>query len=54
MIQMIKTVIGPPTDKEKIIPVARKFAKEILKTFKFWAYDLKMANVVIVTEEHSI
>ncbi|KAJ0726310.1 hypothetical protein HanPI659440_Chr12g0468831 [Helianthus annuus] len=45
----IKTVIWPPTEKEKIIPIARKFAKGILKTFQFWAYDPKMAEAVIVT-----
>ncbi|KAJ0570236.1 hypothetical protein HanHA300_Chr05g0175751 [Helianthus annuus] len=38
----VKSVIWPPTDKEKIIP---------LTNLKFWAYDLKMAEAVIVTEE---
>ncbi|MFS8008811.1 hypothetical protein Hanom_Chr14g01277271 [Helianthus anomalus] len=50
----IKTVIWPPTDKEKIIPIALKFAKGILKTFQFWAYDPKMAETVTVTQEQSI
>ncbi|MFS7986629.1 hypothetical protein Hanom_Chr11g01012581 [Helianthus anomalus] len=31
----IKSAIWPPTDKEKIIPLARKFEKGILKNFKF-------------------
>ncbi|KAM0063148.1 hypothetical protein Hdeb2414_s0003g00087671 [Helianthus debilis subsp. tardiflorus] len=50
----IKSVIWPLTDKEKIIPLACKFEKEILKNLKFWAYDPKMAEAVIVTKEQSI
>ncbi|MFS7937185.1 hypothetical protein Hanom_Chr05g00424671 [Helianthus anomalus] len=49
----IKTVIWSPTDKEKVIPVAPKFDKVVLKNIKFWAYDPKMAEAVIVTEENS-
>ncbi|MFS8007690.1 hypothetical protein Hanom_Chr14g01264031 [Helianthus anomalus] len=50
----IKSVIWPPTDKEKIIPIACKFTKGILRNFEFWAYDPTMAEDVIVTEEQSI
>ncbi|MFS7919541.1 hypothetical protein Hanom_Chr03g00213851 [Helianthus anomalus] len=50
----VKSVIWPPTDKEKIIPISRKFAKGILKNFNFWAYDPKMAEAAIVTEEQLI
>ncbi|MFS7986617.1 hypothetical protein Hanom_Chr11g01012451 [Helianthus anomalus] len=46
----ISSVIWPATDKEKIIPIAKKFEKGILKNFKFWAYDPRMAEAVIVTE----
>ncbi|KAJ0726026.1 hypothetical protein HanPI659440_Chr12g0465591 [Helianthus annuus] len=52
--RIVKSVIWPPTDKEKIIPLTRKFEKGILKNLKFWAYDLKMVEAVIVTEEQSI
>ncbi|MFS7907299.1 hypothetical protein Hanom_Chr01g00069561 [Helianthus anomalus] len=31
----VKSIIWPPTDKEKIIPLTRKFEKGILKKFKF-------------------
>ncbi|MFS7984983.1 hypothetical protein Hanom_Chr11g00993021 [Helianthus anomalus] len=48
---LINTVIWPPTDKEKAIPAAPKFPKGVLKKFKFWAYDPKMGDSVIVTEE---
>ncbi|MFS8024360.1 hypothetical protein Hanom_Chr16g01462321 [Helianthus anomalus] len=48
-----RTVTWPLSDKEKIIPVARKFAKGILKTFQFWAYNPKMAEAVIVPKEQS-
>ncbi|MFS7997275.1 hypothetical protein Hanom_Chr12g01139771 [Helianthus anomalus] len=50
----VKSVIWPPTNKEKIIPLARKFEKGILINFKFWACVLKMAEAVIVTNEQSI
>ncbi|MFS7964882.1 hypothetical protein Hanom_Chr08g00755591 [Helianthus anomalus] len=50
----IRFVISPATDKEKIIPLAKKFERGILKNFKFWAYDPKMPEAVIVTEEQSI
>ncbi|KAJ0786353.1 hypothetical protein HanOQP8_Chr02g0054471 [Helianthus annuus] len=50
----IRSVIWPATDKEKIIPLAKKFERGILKNFKFWAYDPKMAEAFIVTEEQSI
>ncbi|MFS7935257.1 hypothetical protein Hanom_Chr05g00401341 [Helianthus anomalus] len=49
-----RSVIWPATDKEKIIPIAKKFEKGIPKNFKFWAYDPKMVESVIVTEEQSI
>ncbi|MFS7964893.1 hypothetical protein Hanom_Chr08g00755711 [Helianthus anomalus] len=49
-----RSVIWPATDKEKIIPLAKKFERGILKNFKFWAHDPKMPEVVIVTEEQSI
>ncbi|MFS7962843.1 hypothetical protein Hanom_Chr08g00731301 [Helianthus anomalus] len=47
----VKSAIWPPTYKKKIIPISCKFAKGILKNFKFWAYDPKMAEAAIVTEE---
>ncbi|MFS7985017.1 hypothetical protein Hanom_Chr11g00993391 [Helianthus anomalus] len=47
----IKTVIWPSTKKEKIIPVAPKFPKGVLKNFQFWAYDPKMDETVIITIE---
>ncbi|MFS8008871.1 hypothetical protein Hanom_Chr14g01277991 [Helianthus anomalus] len=47
----IKTMIWPPTDKEKIIPTAPKFPNGVLKNFKFWAYDPKMGEAVVVTKE---
>ncbi|MFS7936540.1 hypothetical protein Hanom_Chr05g00416771 [Helianthus anomalus] len=50
----VKSVIWPPTNKEKIIPISRKFEKGILNNFKFWAYDPKMTEAVIVTQEQSI
>ncbi|MFS7955715.1 hypothetical protein Hanom_Chr07g00645891 [Helianthus anomalus] len=50
----VKSIIWPTTDKEKIIPLAKKFERGILKNFKFWAYDPKMAEAVIVTKEQSI
>ncbi|MFS7894010.1 hypothetical protein Hanom_Chr00s001384g01681031 [Helianthus anomalus] len=50
----IKSVIWPPIDNEKIIPLSRKFEKGILKNFKFWAHDPKIAEAVIVTNEQSI
>ncbi|KAM0043277.1 hypothetical protein Hdeb2414_s0010g00339371 [Helianthus debilis subsp. tardiflorus] len=50
----IRSVIWPATDKEKIIPIAKKFEKGILKNFKFRAYDPKMVEAVIVTKEQSI
>ncbi|MFS8008262.1 hypothetical protein Hanom_Chr14g01270601 [Helianthus anomalus] len=50
----IKYVIWPLTDKEKIIPITRKLEKGILRNLKFWAYDPKMAEAVIVTQEQSI
>ncbi|KAJ0813540.1 hypothetical protein HanPSC8_Chr17g0774591 [Helianthus annuus] len=50
----IKSVIWPVTDKEKIIPIVKKFEKGILKSFKFWAYDPKMAEAAIDIEEQSI
>ncbi|MFS7918582.1 hypothetical protein Hanom_Chr03g00202861 [Helianthus anomalus] len=31
----VKTVIWPPTEKEKIVPAALKFPKGVLKNFKF-------------------
>ncbi|KAM0057389.1 hypothetical protein Hdeb2414_s0005g00157641 [Helianthus debilis subsp. tardiflorus] len=49
----VRTVIWPPTDKEKLIPVARKFAKGILKNIQFWSYDLRMAEAMIVTKENT-
>ncbi|MFS8008279.1 hypothetical protein Hanom_Chr14g01270811 [Helianthus anomalus] len=33
----VKSVIWPPTEKEKIIPISRKFESGILKNFKFRA-----------------
>ncbi|MFS7996622.1 hypothetical protein Hanom_Chr12g01132051 [Helianthus anomalus] len=45
----MKSVIWPATNKEKIIPISRKFEKGILKSFKFCAYDPKMAEAMIVT-----
>ncbi|MFS7954477.1 hypothetical protein Hanom_Chr07g00630961 [Helianthus anomalus] len=50
----LKSIIWPPTDKEKIIPLTRKFEKGILRNFKFWAYNPCLAEAVIVTEEQSI
>ncbi|MFS8002967.1 hypothetical protein Hanom_Chr13g01208331 [Helianthus anomalus] len=50
----IRSVIWPATDKGKIIPIAKKFEKGILKNFKFWAYDPKMVEAFIVIEEQSI
>ncbi|KAJ0749929.1 hypothetical protein HanPSC8_Chr05g0203131 [Helianthus annuus] len=50
----VKSVIWPTTDKEKISPISKKFEKGILRNFKFWAYDPKMAEAVIVTEEQAI
>ncbi|MFS7946482.1 hypothetical protein Hanom_Chr06g00536801 [Helianthus anomalus] len=50
----VKSVIWPPTDKEKTIPIEKKFVKGILKNFKFWAYDPKMVEAAIVTKEQSI
>ncbi|MFS7999318.1 hypothetical protein Hanom_Chr12g01164661 [Helianthus anomalus] len=50
----VKSVIWPPNDKEKTIPIARKFAKGILKNLHFWACDPKMAETVTVTQEQSI
>ncbi|MFS7912496.1 hypothetical protein Hanom_Chr02g00130621 [Helianthus anomalus] len=41
----INVVIWPPTDKEKIIPIAPKFAKGILNNFHLWAYDPKMVKL---------
>ncbi|MFS7968769.1 hypothetical protein Hanom_Chr09g00801401 [Helianthus anomalus] len=48
------TVKRNPEFLEFIIPLAKKFERGILKNFKFWAYDPKMAEAVIVTEEQSI
>ncbi|KAJ0618633.1 hypothetical protein HanHA89_Chr02g0055671 [Helianthus annuus] len=50
----VKSVIWPPTDKEKIIPLHHKFEKVILRNLKFWTYDPKMAEAMIVTQEQSI
>ncbi|KAJ0603654.1 hypothetical protein HanHA300_Chr02g0040731 [Helianthus annuus] len=50
----VKSVIWPTIDKEKIIPIAKKFERGILRNLKFWAYDPKMAEDGIVTEEQSI
>ncbi|MFS7953625.1 hypothetical protein Hanom_Chr07g00620891 [Helianthus anomalus] len=50
----VRSVIWPATDKEKIIPIAKKCEKGILKNLKFWADDPKMVEAAIVTEEQSI
>ncbi|MFS8021348.1 hypothetical protein Hanom_Chr16g01426361 [Helianthus anomalus] len=47
----VKSVIWPPTEKEKIIPTTPKFPKGVLKNFKFWVYGPKMGEDVIVIEE---
>ncbi|MFS8023724.1 hypothetical protein Hanom_Chr16g01454821 [Helianthus anomalus] len=44
-----KSVIWPPTAKEKIISLTRKYKKGILRNFRFWAYDACLAEAVIVT-----
>ncbi|MFS7920002.1 hypothetical protein Hanom_Chr03g00219191 [Helianthus anomalus] len=31
----VKSIIWPPTDKDNIIPIAKKFEKGILRNFKF-------------------
>ncbi|MFS8034477.1 hypothetical protein Hanom_Chr17g01581561 [Helianthus anomalus] len=50
----VKSIIWTPTDNKNILPITKKFEKGILKTFKFWAYDPRIAEAVIVTEEQSI
>ncbi|KAJ0804369.1 hypothetical protein HanPI659440_Chr02g0037241 [Helianthus annuus] len=50
----VKSVIWPAIDKEKIIPIAKKYERGILRNLKFWAYDPKMVEAAIVTEEQSI
>ncbi|KAF5783129.1 hypothetical protein HanXRQr2_Chr11g0504321 [Helianthus annuus] len=50
----VKSIIWPPTNKEKVIPLTKKFEKGILRNFRFWAYDPTLAEAVIVTEEQSI
>ncbi|MFS7966890.1 hypothetical protein Hanom_Chr09g00779271 [Helianthus anomalus] len=50
----VKSIIWPPIEKEKIIPLSRKFEKGILKNLKFWEYDSKMVEAVLITEDQSI
>ncbi|KAJ0509028.1 hypothetical protein HanIR_Chr11g0524021 [Helianthus annuus] len=43
----------PPTRKEKTVIFSKKFPKGCIKDFKFWLYDEKMGEAVVVCEDQS-
>ncbi|MFS8016887.1 hypothetical protein Hanom_Chr15g01373791 [Helianthus anomalus] len=44
----LQTVKSPTTQKEKTIPLPKKFPQGCLKYFKYWTYEEKMEEVVVV------
>ncbi|MFS7935249.1 hypothetical protein Hanom_Chr05g00401261 [Helianthus anomalus] len=47
----MKTVIWPPTDKEKTIPLVKKILEGGLKKLHFWVYDESVGQVLMVCDD---
>ncbi|MFS8024999.1 hypothetical protein Hanom_Chr16g01469881 [Helianthus anomalus] len=43
----MKTVIWPPTNKEKSISLVKKILEGCLKKLKFWVYDESMGQALM-------
>ena len=45
--KIFKNVMWPPTDKEKIIPIARPLPDGSLRSMRYWVYDDNSTTTVI-------
>ncbi|MFS7984309.1 hypothetical protein Hanom_Chr11g00984971 [Helianthus anomalus] len=49
----MKTVIWPPTQKDKRISLSKKFTKGCLKNLKFWLYDENMGEAILACDDNT-